>query len=76
MFTELFKITASSADTLAKMCTNLKGVGARSGARRRALWATLVDYPYQIRGDFKELCEHFTKRAVSSKNSMNNFTLP
>ena len=29
-----------------------------------------------MRSDFEELCEHFTKRAVSSKNSMNNLTLP
>ena len=30
---------------LPKMCTNLKDVGARSGARQRARWATLIDYP-------------------------------
>ena len=53
-----------------------KGVGTRSSTRQRA---TLIDYPehctgsiakiiYQTRGDFEELCEHFTKRAVSSKN--------
>ena len=84
---QLWKIILSTGSVSKSEINRDQEHGRRSECSpraRQAWWAkptTMIqsfqgaEILYLMRSDFEELSEHFTKRAVSSRKSMNNFTL-